>query len=165
MRRVAALATLETPGRFPADRKGAMPQYLVTMDLPEAEPDGSLPSIEGLLGTVRETLLPSLEALSALKAKGRVLAGGYPSGQRSIMLIVEADSEEGVLRMLERVPCWDASTTDVARLHAFEDLSAERPASGHPAGGGVASLDRAREERGRQGRQDKRHKTGTEPPS
>ena len=137
-----------------------MPQYLVTMDLPEAEPDGSLPSIEGLLGTIRETVLPSLEALAALKAQGRVLAGGYPSGQRSIILIVEADSEEGVLEMLGRVPCWDASATDVARLHAFEDLWSE-----HPTGSGVASLDRAREERGRRGRQDKRHKTGTEPPS
>ena len=44
-------------------REGAtppMPQYLVTMDLPEAEPDGPLPSIEGLLGTIRETVLPSL---------------------------------------------------------------------------------------------------------
>ena len=160
MRRVAALATLETPGRFPADRKGAMPQYLVTMDLPEDAPDGSLPSIEGLLGTIRETVLPSLEALAALKAQGRVLAGGYPSGRRSIMLIVEADSEEGVLRMLERVPCWDASATDVARLHAFEEIS-----GGPPAGGGVASLDLAREEHGRRGRGGKRNKTGTEPPS
>ena len=137
-----------------------MAQYLVTMDLPEAEPDGSLPSIEGLLGTIRETVLPSLEALSALKAQCRVLAGGYPSGQRSIMLIVEADCEEGVLEMLERVPCWDASATDVVRLHAFEDLSGE-----HPASSGVASLDRAREERGRQGREGTRHKTGTEPPA
>ncbi len=136
-----------------------MPQYLVTMDLPETEPDGSLLSIEGLLGTIRKTVLPSLEALTALKAQGRVLAGGYPSGQRSIMLIVEADSEEGVLEMLERVPCWDVSATDVARLHAFED-----PFGEHPAGSGVASLDRAREERGRQGREGKRHRTGTEPP-
>ena len=111
-------------------------KYLVPMDLPEAEPDGALPSIEGLLGTVRETILPSLEALSALKAQGRVLAGGYPSGQRSIMLIVEADSEEGVREMLGRVPCWDASATEVARLHAFEDL--EDPAGEHPAGSGVA---------------------------
>jgi hypothetical protein len=137
-----------------------MPQYLVTMDLPEAEPDGSLLSIEGLLGTIRKTILPSLEALSALKAQGKVLAGGYPSGQRSIMLIVEADSEEGVLEMLERVPCWDASATDVARMHALEDLSGQ-----HPAGSGVASLDRAREERVRQGREGKYHKTGTEPPA
>ena len=140
-----------------------MAQYLVTMDLPEAEPDGPLPSIEGLLGTIRKTVLPSLEALSALKAQGRVVAGGYPSGRRSIMLIVEADSEEGVLEMLGRVPCWDASATDVARLHAFEDL--EELSGEHRAGSGVASLDRAREERGRQGREGKRHRTGTEPPA
>jgi hypothetical protein len=75
------------------------------------------------------------------------------------MLIVEADSEEEVLGMLERVPCWDASATDVARLHAFEEISGE-----HPAGNGVASLDRAREERGRQAREGKRHRSGTEPP-
>src|SRR4028119_497068 len=136
-----------------------MTQYLVTMDLPEAEPNGSLPSIEGLLGTIRKTVLPCLEALTALKAQGRVLAGGYPSGQRSIVLIVEADSEEGVLEVLERVPCWDASATAVARLHAFEDLFGEQP-----AGSGVASRYRAREERGRQGREGKRHGTGTEPP-
>ncbi len=135
-----------------------MAQYLVTMDLPEGEPNGPLPALEALVGTIRETILPSLEALIALKAKGKVLAAGYPSGQRSIMLIVEADSEERVLEMLERVPCWDASATDVARLHAFEEISGE-----HPAGSGVASLDRAREERGRQGREGKRHRTGTEP--
>ncbi len=136
-----------------------MAQYLVTMDLPEAEPDGPLPSIEGLVGTIRQTGLPSLEALIALKAQGRVLAGGYPSGQRSIMLIVEADSEERVLGMLERVPCWDVSATDVARLHAFEDLSGE-----YPAGSGVASLDRAREKRGRPDREATHHTTGAKPP-
>ena len=96
-----------------------MAQYLVTMDLPEAEPDGSLPSIEGLLGTIRETILPSLEALTALKAQGRVLAGGYPSGQRSIMLIVEADSEERARKMLEGVPGYEAGTTEVSRLHTL----------------------------------------------
>ena len=141
-----------------------MAHYLVTMDLPEAEPDGPLPSIEGLVGTIRETVLPSLEALIALKARGRVLAGGYPSGQRSIMLVVEADSEEGVLGMLERVPCWDASATEVVRLHALEELPAE-PSGEHPAGSGVASLDRAREERGLADREGKRSKTGTEPTS
>lgn len=139
-----------------------MSQYLVTMDLPEAEPDGPLPSIEGLVGTIRETVLPSLEALIALKAQGRVLAGGYPSGQRSIMLIVEADSEEVALEMLERVPCWDVSATDVARLHAFEDL--EDLSGEYPAGSGVASLDRAREKRGRPDREATHHTTGAKPP-
>ena len=139
-----------------------MAQYLVTMDLPEAGPDGPLPSIEGLVGTIRQTVLPSLEALIALKAQGRVLAGGYPSSQRSIMLIVEADSEERVLGMLERVPCWDASATEVVRLHALEELPGE-PSGDHPAGSGVASLDRAREERGLPDQEAKRNKTGTRP--
>ena len=100
-----------------------MAQYLVTMDLPEGESNGPLPSFGALVGTIRETILPSLEALIALKAQGKVLAGGYPSGQRSIMLIVEADSEERALEILERVPCWDLAATEVARLHALEDFS------------------------------------------
>lgn len=104
-----------------------MARYLVTMDLPtEATPNGVLPSLEGLLGTVRETILPTLEALSALKERGVVLDGGYPSGQRSIMLVVEADSEERALEMLEGVPGWDAGTTQVSRLHTLEELSARR---------------------------------------
>jgi hypothetical protein len=37
-----------------------MAQYLVTMDLPEGESNGALPSIERLVGTLRETILPTL---------------------------------------------------------------------------------------------------------
>ena len=104
-----------------------MTRYLVTMDLPpEATPDGVLPSIEGLLGSVRETILPTLQALSALKERGVVLDGGYPSGHRSIMLIVEADSEERARKMLEGVPGWEAETTEVSRLHTLEELSDRR---------------------------------------
>ena len=104
-----------------------MTRYLVTMDLPtEATPDGVLPSLEGLLGHVRETILPTLEALSDLKERGVVLDGGYPSGQRSIMLVVEADSEERVREMLEGVPGWEAETTEVSRLHTLEELSERR---------------------------------------
>ena len=104
-----------------------MTRYLVTMNLPtEATPEGVLPSIDGLLGAVRETILPTLEALSALKERGVVLDGGYPSGKRSIMLIVEADSEERVRGMLEDVPGWEAQTTEVSRLHTLEELSERR---------------------------------------
>ncbi len=101
-----------------------MPRYLVKMDLPfEAEPNGQLPSVEGLVDTIRQTLLPTLEALSALKERGVVLDGGYPSGKRSIMLIVEAGSEERALKMIEGVPGCEAETTEVTRLHTLEELS------------------------------------------
>ncbi len=104
-----------------------MAQYLVTMDLPEGESNGALPSIERLVGTLRETILPTLEALAALKQRGVVLAGGYPSGKGSIMLVVEADSKAQAIEMLEEVPGWDAATTEVTRLHALEELSGEQP--------------------------------------
>ena len=63
MHRMHRRACYASNGRlFFAAWEGAMSpmaQYLVTMDLPEADPDGTLPSIEGLLGTIRKTILPS----------------------------------------------------------------------------------------------------------
>ena len=111
-----------------------MSRYLIKMDLPsEAEPNGPLRSIEGLVGTIRESILPTLEALSALKERGVVLDGGYPSGKRSIVLIVEADSEEHALEMLQGVPGCEAETTEVTRLHTLDELSeADNPLRAGP---------------------------------
>jgi hypothetical protein len=104
-----------------------MAQYFVSMELPEAAgPNEPLPSIEKLVGLMQSTLLPSLKTLLTLKARGRVVAGGYPSGQQSLILIMEAGSEEEVLETLRSLPCWnDEADTKVARLHVFEELSEE----------------------------------------
>ena len=105
-----------------------MAHYLVSMELPEAAgPTEPLPSIESVVGLMRSALLPSLEALLALKAQGKVIAGGYPSGRdQRLMLIMEADSEEEVLETLRSLPCWnDEADTKVARLHVIEELSGE----------------------------------------
>jgi hypothetical protein len=105
-----------------------MAQYLVSMDLPEAAgPNEPLPSIERLVGLMRNTLLPSLESLLALKAQGKVVAGGYPSGpKQSLILIMEAESEDEVLETLQSLPCWnDAVTKEVAPLRVLEELSGE----------------------------------------
>jgi hypothetical protein len=105
-----------------------MAQYLVSMELPEAAaPTEPLPSIESVVGLMRSTLLPSLEALLALKAQGKVLTGGYPSGQQQrLMLIMEAESEEEVYETLQSLPCWNGVVNpEVARLHVLEELSGE----------------------------------------
>ena len=105
-----------------------MAQYLVSIDLPEAAgPTEPLPSIESVVGLMRSTLLPSLEALLALKARGKVVAGGYPSGrQQRLMLIMEADSEEEVLETLQSLPCWnEVVNPEVTRLLVLEELSGE----------------------------------------
>jgi nitrate reductase NapAB chaperone NapD len=105
-----------------------MAQYLVTMDLPEAiGPNGALPSVERVVGLIRNTLLPSLESLLALKVQGKVVAGGYPSGpQQRLILIMEAESKEEVFETLQSLPCWnDVVDTEVARMHVLEELSGQ----------------------------------------
>ncbi len=105
-----------------------MAQYLVSMDLPEATgPNEPLPSIERVVGLMRSTLLPSLESLLALKARGKVVAGGYPGGrEQSLVLIMEAESEEEVFKTLQSLPCWNRVVDmEVARLHVLEELSGE----------------------------------------
>jgi hypothetical protein len=109
-------------------RRSAVAQYLVSMELPEAAgPTEPLPSIESAVGLMQSALLPSLQSLLALKAQGKVLTGGYRSGrEQSLMLIMEAESEEEVLETLRSLPCWnDEADTDVARLHVIEELSGE----------------------------------------
>jgi hypothetical protein len=76
---------------------------------------------------MRSTLPPSLESILALKAQGKVVAGGYPSGpKQSLILIMEAESEE-VFETLRALPCWPdvEDKTEVARLHVLEELSGE----------------------------------------
>ena len=78
------------------------------------------------VGLMRSTLLPSLEALLALKARGKVVAGGLPSGRKQkLMLIMEAESEE-VFETLQSLPCWnEVVSPEVTRLHILEELSGE----------------------------------------
>ena len=60
-----------------------------------------------------------------------VLDEGYTSGKRSIMVIVEADSEERAREMLEGVPGWGVETTQVSRLHTLDELSDRRRSRAH----------------------------------
>ncbi len=101
-----------------------MPRYFVTMNISEADPgDPALP-LKGLTAILREAILPTLESLLDLKEKeGKEVIGGYLTGQQSIVLIMEADSEEEVHELLEELPVWDKANTEVARLRDLEDLS------------------------------------------
>ena len=54
-------------------------QYLVTMDF--VDPGPLLP-IQQYAGMMRQAVLPGHEALKSLKAEGKILAGGFPVGER-----------------------------------------------------------------------------------
>jgi hypothetical protein len=96
-----------------------MAQYLVTMDIESADP---LLPIDELVRVVRKSILPSLEALRDLQARGKVVTGGYPIGDRFMVFVVEADSEEHLWEMLEDVPLSGKAKTKVRLLQGFDTL-------------------------------------------
>lgn len=103
-----------------------MAQYLVTMDIETADP---LLPIDKLARVIRESILPSIESLVALKAQGKVITGGYPIGERYMVFVVEADSEAQVNEVLGNLPISDVARTKVTRLRTVEELQNEVDAS------------------------------------
>jgi hypothetical protein len=93
-------------------------QYLVTMEL--VDPGPLLPP-QQLLGMYRTAVLPGHEALINLKADAKILAGGYPVGERAIAFIVEADSPKELDSLLLEIPFWGITKTKVTLLQDFED--------------------------------------------
>jgi hypothetical protein len=97
-----------------------MAKYFVTMDIEQADP---LLPVDQLASVIREAILPSVEALSSLTAQGKVVTGGYPIGERFMVFIVEADSEEEVREVLESLPLSRvARKTSVRPIAMFEEL-------------------------------------------
>src|SRR5215212_349717 len=96
-----------------------MAKYFVTMDIEQADP---LLPVDRLVSVIREAILPSVEALASLTAQGKVVTGGYPIGDRFMVFVVEADSEEEVHEVLESLPLSGVARTSVRRLAMFDEL-------------------------------------------
>ena len=92
-------------------------QYLVTQEYVDP---GPLLSPDRFLGMIRSAVLPGHEALINLKSEGKVIAGGFPVGERAIAFIVETDSPEELDSLLEEIPFWGIVKTRVTALQAFE---------------------------------------------
>jgi len=99
-----------------------MAHYFVTMDLePDAYPQ--LPT-DGLATIVREAILPSVEALVPLSAARKLVTGGYLVGERTIVFVFEADSEEEVRQMLDELPLSGVAKPDIRRMQALGEMHA-----------------------------------------
>ena len=99
-----------------------MTHYFVTMDLePDAYPQ--LPT-DGLAKIVREAILPSVEALVSLSAARKLVTGGYLVGERQMVFVFEADSEEEVRQMLDELPLSQVAKPDIRRMQALGEMHA-----------------------------------------
>jgi muconolactone delta-isomerase len=93
-------------------------QYLVTMDY--VDPGPMLPP-EGLIGILRSAVLPSEETLVKMESEGKILAGGFPVGERAVAFVIEAESNKELDDLLEDLPFWGLVRTKVTPLQRFED--------------------------------------------
>ena len=96
-----------------------MPFYFVTMEIKPAGPQ--LPT-DRLAKIVREAILPSIEALIPLQMQGKLLTGGYLVGERSMIFVFEADSEEELREVLGGLPLSGAATTDIKQMRSIGEL-------------------------------------------
>jgi muconolactone delta-isomerase len=105
------------------DNRTIVTQYLVTMDIQTADP---LLPIDRLVEVVSEAILPSLKTLADLKARGKVVTGGYPEGERFLVMVVEADSEEELREVLDGLPLSDVAKVKATPLRGFGEFRRPR---------------------------------------
>lgn len=69
---------------------------------------------------LEQLILPTFEMVKKLEAEGKVLAGGFPVGERAVVIIAEADSNEEMDIMLRGLPLWPMLEWEVTPLQSFE---------------------------------------------
>ena len=96
-------------------------QYLVTEEL--IDPGPLLPP-EQLLGIMRQWVTPSIDALINLKSEGKIIAGGVRVGERALVLVFEAESNEELDSILQGLPLWGLGKWKVTPLETLEGRNA-----------------------------------------
>jgi muconolactone delta-isomerase len=86
-------------------------QYLVTEAL--IIPGPLLPP-DQLVRIMRQWVFPSMDALINLKSEGKIIGGGVPVGERALVLIFEAESNEELDTILQRLPLWGLAKWKIA---------------------------------------------------
>jgi muconolactone delta-isomerase len=102
-------------------KEQARMQYLVTEEL--IDPGPLLPP-DQLVGIMRQFVLPSMDALINLQSEGKIVAGGVRVGERALVLIFEAESNEELDSILQRLPLWGLGKWKVTPLENLEGRTA-----------------------------------------
>lgn len=77
------------------------------------------------LAVLQDGIIPSFNALHQLEEKGIILAGGLPLGERTLVFIMEASSNEQADRILRELPCWGVFDWEVRPILSFGKRSKE----------------------------------------
>ncbi len=81
----------------------------------------SFTSAEQMLPVLETVVLPGLTALADLEAQKTILAGGLPVGERALVFIIEAPSNEELDALLGKIPLWGLLTWKATPLQSFKN--------------------------------------------
>jgi len=76
-------------------------------------------SPEEAIKVLEEIVLPSFDQLMRLEKKKKIRAGGLPIGDRALVFIAEASSNEELDQMLRALPMWGSLDWEVTALQTF----------------------------------------------
>jgi hypothetical protein len=76
-------------------------------------------SPEEAVEVLEKGILPTFDALMQLEEDEKILAGGLPIGDRALVFIAEAASNEELDRMLRSIPAWGVLKWEVSALQTF----------------------------------------------
>jgi len=82
-------------------------------------------SPEEAVEILEEAILPTFDALMKLEAQKKIAAGGLPVGDRAVVFIVEAASNEELDRLLRSIPAWGVLDWHVTPLQSFAGRAAQ----------------------------------------
>jgi muconolactone delta-isomerase len=62
----------------------------------------------------------AIKCATYMKSEGKVVAGGFPVGERAIAFILELDSHEELDALLQSIPFWGITKTKVTPLQDWD---------------------------------------------
>jgi hypothetical protein len=81
-------------------------------------------SPEETIEVLEKGILPTFDALMKLQEEHKIIAGGLPVGDRALVFIAEAESNEALDRMLRNIPTWGVLKWEVRALQTFDARAA-----------------------------------------
>jgi hypothetical protein len=77
-------------------------------------------SAEEASGVLENLVLPTFEQIIRLEMDKRILAGGLPVGERTLVFIIQAESNGELDEILRSLPLWGVMEWEVTPLQSFE---------------------------------------------
>jgi len=74
---------------------------------------------EEALEVLQSVILPSFKEILSLEKRKKIIAGGVPVGERTIVFIAEAKSNDELDQMLRKLPMWGELDWEVTPLQTF----------------------------------------------